>query len=247
MIAIDRLQKLFDANVAVNDISLQIPTGSVCGLVGPNGAGKTTTLRCMAGLLEPTRGSVTVAGVCPERDPIAVRRVSVYVPDDPPLFDDLTVGGHLDFIARMYRIVDHRPKAAELLERFELLFKYDENVGSLSRGMRQKLAVACAYLADPEVLLLDEPLTGLDPNGIRALLDSIVQFASRGRTVVISSHLLAMIGDVCNRLIIMQGGQIRFQGSKPELRLAYPQAADLEAAFFAATDVSSTVDQVVSA
>ncbi|MFG0254832.1 MAG: ABC transporter ATP-binding protein [Rhodopirellula sp. JB053] len=237
MIEITHLQKLYDDTLAVKDISISIPAGVVCGLVGPNGAGKTTTLRCLAGLIRPTAGQIRVHGLCPIEDQVELKRNVAYVPDDPPLFDDLSVGQHLDFVAQLYRIADHRRRAYDLLERFELLRKYDSAVTSLSRGMRQKLAIACAYLIEPPVLLLDEPLTGLDPPGIRTLLDSITQYAGRGNTVIISSHLLAMIGDVCDQVWMMHGGTVRYHGATTALRASFPQAESLEQAFFAAMTV----------
>jgi len=236
MIRIKHLRKLYDDTVAVKDVTVQIPAGTVCGLVGPNGAGKTTTLRCLAGLLTPTEGSIQIAGLDPSVDPLGVKRHVAYVPDDPPLFDDLTVGQHLDFIARVYRIADHRRRASELLEQFDLTGKYDALVTHLSRGMRQKLAISCAYLSNPRVMLLDEPLTGLDPPGIRCLLDSIRQYARTGRTVIISSHLLAMIADVCGQVWIMQAGEVRHHGTSAQLRQRFPDANSLEDAFFAATE-----------
>jgi ABC-2 type transport system ATP-binding protein len=237
MIEITELQKLYDDTHAVKNISVSIPAGVVCGLVGPNGAGKTTTLRCLAGLLRPTSGQISVLGLCPIANAVELKRNVAYVPDDPPLFDDLSVGQHLDFVAQLYSIGDHRRRAYELLERFELMPKYDAAVNSLSRGMRQKLAIACAYLIAPPVLLLDEPLTGLDPPGIRALLDSISDYARQGNTVIISSHLLAMISDVCDQVWMMHQGSVRYHGATAGLRKSFPQAASLEQAFFAAMTV----------
>jgi len=242
MIEIQHLQKLYDDTLAVNDVSVSIPEGVVCGLVGPNGAGKTTTLRCLAGLIRPTAGRIRVNGIDPAVDEVELKRNVAYVPDDPPLFDDLTVGQHLDFVAQLYRVRDHRSAAFELLDRFELMPKYDARVTALSRGMRQKLAIACAYLISPPLLLLDEPLTGLDPPGIRVLLDSITQYARGGRTVIISSHLLAMIGDVCDQVCMMNRGKVRFHGTTHNLRQSFPAAESLEQAFFAAMHDHATSD-----
>lgn len=248
MIELQNLRKVYDETLAVKNLSLRLPAGTVCGLVGPNGAGKTTTMRCIAGLLHRTDGHVRVAGVDPAEDPIAVKRMVAFVPDDPPLFDDLTVTQHVDFIARMYQIREHRRRGLELLGRFGLNAKLDAAVSSLSRGMRQKLAIACAYLTSPEVLLLDEPMTGLDPPGIRQLLDSVVEFARSGRTVLISSHLLAMIADVCDQLLLMQDGELRHHGTLEQLRDRYPMAHSLEEVFFAATaSTASTVRTGVTA
>jgi len=235
MIDVVGLRKVYDDHLAVDGLSFSLSSGQVCGLVGPNGAGKTTTLRSLAGLLRPTAGTLAVAGCDPSRDEIELKRRVAYVPDDPPLFDDLTVKDHLEFIGRLYQVADYERKAHELLTQFELLSKANAGTTTLSRGMRQKLAVCCVYLFDPRVLLLDEPLTGLDPPGIRTLLDSVRARAAAGSTVIISSHLLAMIEDVCTHLLVMKHGQAQYFGAAAELRRQYPQATSLEQAFFAAT------------
>ncbi len=236
MIDVCGLKKVYDDHLAVNGLSFSLAPGQVCGLVGPNGAGKTTTLRSLAGLLRPTAGQLTVAGCDPQRDEIELKRRVAYVPDDPPLFDDLSVQAHLELIGRLYRVENYRKKAADLLAQFDLLPKAHAGTTTLSRGMRQKLAVCCVYLFDPQVLLLDEPLTGLDPPGIRTLLDSVRVLAQSGKTIIISSHLLAMIEDVCTHLLVMKDGQAQYFGAADDLRRRYPEATTLEEAFFAATD-----------
>jgi len=235
MIEVVGLRKLYEDYLAVDEVSFSIAPGQICGLVGPNGAGKTTTLRCLAGLIPATSGSLRVADCDLSGDLIELKQRLAYVPDDPPLFDDLSVAEHLDFIGRLYRVADHQNKAIELLRQFDLLQKYDAGATTLSRGMRQKLAVCCAYLFDPEVLLLDEPLTGLDPPGIRTLLDSIRTRAAAGATVIISSHLLAMIEDVCTHLLVMKDGRNEYFGAAEDLREQYSDSRSLEDAYFAAT------------
>jgi ABC-2 type transport system ATP-binding protein len=207
--------------------------------VGPNGAGKTTTLRCLAGLIPATNGDLNVAGCDLSGDLLQLKRRLAYVPDDPPLFDDLTVGQHLGFIGKLYGVQGYVRKASELLDHFELADKTNAGATTLSRGMRQKLAICCAYLFDPQVLLLDEPLTGLDPAGIRSLLASIQTRAAAGATVIISSHLLAMIEEVCTHLLMMQRGRVQYFGGAEELRQRFPDANSLEEAYFAATLESS--------
>jgi ABC-2 type transport system ATP-binding protein len=239
MIEVQDLQKLYDSTLAVSGISFALKPGDICGMVGPNGAGKTTTMRCLAGLITPTAGDMRVDGLSVIDDAIAVRRRLAYVPDDPPLFDDLTVGQHLDLIAGLYD-VDHDGRRAEsLLVQFGLAFKVNELANALSRGMRQKLAICCSYLYDPKVLLLDEPLTGLDPPGIRCLLESIRQKSSEGVTIILSSHLLAMIENVCTHVLVMQQGHVEFFGTAESLRRRHPEAATLEDAYFAATAQST--------
>jgi ABC-2 type transport system ATP-binding protein len=233
--------------LAVDGVSFTLHAGQICGLVGPNGAGKTTTLRCLAGLIRATEGELTVAGCrvganASQASQTELKRHLAYVPDDPPLFDDLTVAQHLDFIGRLYGVENHAAKSEALLEQFDLAKKRGAGATTLSRGMRQKLAIACAYLYDPKVLLLDEPLTGLDPPGIRTLLDSVRDRAAAGTTVIISSHLLAMIEGVCTDLLVMQDGRAKYFGAADGLRSKYPQARTLEAAYFAATSLPLPMD-----
>lgn len=235
MVEVHGLRKLYEHHLAVDGVSFAIAPGQICGLVGPNGAGKTTTMRCLAGLILATEGSVRIAGHDLHDDPLYIKRRLAYVPDDPPLFDDLSVGQHLEFIGRVYRVPGAQDKAIELLEQFDLLHKYDAAATTLSRGMRQKLAVCCGYLFDPQVLLLDEPLTGLDPPGIRTLLDSVRARAAAGAAVIISSHLLAMIEEVCTHVLVMKQGRTEFFGAADDLRTRFPEVRSLEDAYFAAT------------
>lgn len=244
MIEVRDLRKLYEDYLAVDGVSFSLSPGQICGMVGPNGAGKTTTMRCLAGLIPATEGTLTVAGVtvsdaAKESDLIELKRRLAFVPDDPPLFDDLTVVEHLHLIGKIYGVSDHLTKADQLLDRFALAGKRTAGASTLSRGMRQKLAVACAYLYDPSVLLLDEPLTGLDPPGIRMLLESVRELAALGKTIIISSHLLAMIEDVVTDLLVMQDGCIEYFGKACDLRTNFPQARSLEAAYFAATSKPS--------
>lgn len=239
MLRCHELRKLYEDHLAVDGVSFALEPGTIGGLVGPNGAGKTTTMRCLAGLIPATGGELSVAGCDLTAGGTAslmeLKRRLAYVPDDPPLFDDLTVGQHLEFIGRIYDVDDYRTKSAELLDYFQLRDKINAGATTLSRGMRQKLAICCAYLYDPMVLLLDEPMTGLDPPGIRRLLASIKDRAAAGATVIISSHLLAMIQDVCTHLIVMQNGKLQHFGDVQQLRTQFPSAKSLEEAYFEAT------------
>lgn len=242
MIDVQGLSKLYDDFLAVDNVTFNLQPGQICGLVGPNGAGKTTTMRCLAGLIPATTGNLIVAKCDLSGDLLGLKRRLAYVPDDPPLFDDLSVGQHLQFIGKLYQVDNYEGKATELLREFELIEKIDAGATTLSRGMRQKLAVCCAYLFDPEVLLLDEPLTGLDPPGIRRLLESIQRRADAGATIIVSSHLLAMIEDVVTQLLMMQNGRIQYFGAASELRIRFPEAGSLEEAYFAATQSVPTQD-----
>ncbi|MEO1617037.1 MAG: ABC transporter ATP-binding protein [Planctomycetota bacterium] len=244
MISVENFEKRYGDFVAVSGMSFSIPTGSVAALVGQNGAGKTTTIRTMCGILRPTRGDLKVAGSSIVADPISVKRKSAYVPDDPPLFSSLTVWEHLEFVAASFRLTDWESDATALCERFELTAKRDTLASGLSRGMRQKVAITCAYLRKPEVLLLDEPMTGLDPPSIRTLKESIAEQSERGATVLVSSHLLSLVEDLCDYLVLMRKGSVLFCGSMEHARAEFGgDAQSLEEVYFHLTnDDASTAD-----
>lgn len=238
MIQVIDYHKTYGNTLAVRGLSFEVPAGAILGLVGANGAGKTTTLRALAGIIPPTQGQLLVAGHDIVRDSIRAKSMLAYVPDDPKLFDELTVWEHLEFIASAYRVANFRSVAEQLLRDLELVEKRDALAQGLSRGMRQKVAIACAYLHDPRVILLDEPMTGLDPHGIRVFKASIAQRAKAQAAVVLSSHLLSMVEDLCSHLLILAKGQSLFCGTLDEARSRFPQMsgqASLEEIFFHAT------------
>ncbi len=238
VISVDDFHKAYDDTVAVAGISFDVTAGQVLGLVGPNGAGKTTTMRTLSCLLTASRGSLRVDGCDVSNSPIEVKQRLAYIADDPQLFSDLTVDEHLAFVASAYGVVDATSKADRLLHDFELTQKRHTPASDLSRGMRQKLAIICAYLREPRALLFDEPLTGLDPHGIRMLKESIRERAAAGAAVIVSSHLLAMVEDLCTHVLILAAGRQRFCGTIDELRTAFvSDEADLtlERIFFLAT------------
>ncbi len=245
MIRVEDYHKTYRDIVAVDGLSFEVTPGTIMGLVGPNGAGKTTTMRALAGIIRPTRGRLSIAGHDVVHDSIAAKRALAYIPDDPKLFDALTVWEHLEFIASAYRVDDFVPKGEALLAQFELVEKRRELAQTLSRGMRQKVAICCAYLHDPKAILFDEPLTGLDPYAIRTLKASIADRAAAGAAVVVSSHLLVLVEDLCTHLLILNKGHRLFYGSLDEARSKYAglQAdggvASLEDVFFRATETPS--------
>ena len=238
VIEVDDFHKAFADHVAVRGITFRVEPGELLAIIGPNGAGKTTTMRAMAGIIPASRGRLSIAGFDVEADPIAAKSRLAFVPDDAPLFHDLTVEEHLSFYASIYQVSDARAKALGLLDEFELTSKLRTPASNLSRGMRQKLAICCAYLHDPQAILFDEPLTGLDPQGIRVFKRSLQERAAQGAAVVISSHMLAMVEDLCTHVLILAGGVQRFFGPIDELRTSFDHvdaAASLEDIFFAAT------------
>jgi len=209
MIEVEALTKRYGDFTAVRELSFIVRPGEVLGLVGPNGAGKTSTLRCLAGIIPATSGAVRIAGHDLARDPVAAKRALAFFPDEPRLFDYLTVRQHLNFVARIYGVADHAAIAQPLLEEFEIADKADQLPSELSRGMKQKLAIACGLLHRPGVMFFDEPLTGLDPLGIRRMKNSIVTRARDGATIVLSSHLLHLLEEVCTHVLILKkGGKI---------------------------------------
>ena len=238
MLNVTELRKSYDGLVAVRALTFAVPPGEVLGLVGPNGAGKTTTLRCLAGILRPSAGRVEVAGIDLAADPVAAKRRLAFVPDEPHLFDYLTVEEHLRFVARLYHVADAERKAAPLLEELELTAKRRALPDELSRGMKQKLAIACALLHDPQVLLVDEPLTGLDPVGIRRMKATIAARARAGAAVVLSSHLLHLVEQLCTRILVVRQGRAVAYGTVDEIVAERPALAGLplEELFVALTE-----------
>jgi len=239
MIKVEDYHKTYRDTVAVAGLSFQVDPGQILGLVGPNGAGKTTTMRAISGIIPATRGKLSVAGFDVAADPVAAKQRFAYIPDDPNLFDALTVAEHLTFIAAAYQVQDAEAKSARLLEQFELTEKRDALAQELSRGMRQKVAICCGYLHDPLAILFDEPLTGLDPRGIRTLKQSIRERAQGGASIMISSHLLSLVEDLCTHLLILERGHSRYFGPVSDVRSAFAdlsEEASLEEVFFHVTE-----------
>jgi len=239
LIQVIDFHKTYRDTVAVAGLSFEVLPGQVLGLLGPNGAGKTTTMRAICGIIPPTQGRLIVAGHDVIADPVSAKRELAYVPDDPKLFDALTVWEHLQFTASAYRVPDFEPAATALLDRFELAEQRNKLAQELSRGMRQKVAICCAYLHNPKAVLLDEPLTGLDPRGIRTMKESVRQRAASGAAFVVSSHLLALVQDLCTHLLILHRGQRLFFGATEQARAAFADLksdASLEELFFRATE-----------
>jgi ABC-2 type transport system ATP-binding protein len=238
MIEIIGLTKLFGAVTAVRDLSFVVHPGEVLGLVGPNGAGKTTTLRVLAGIIPPSSGQVRIAGHDLLADPLSAKRTLAFFPDEPRLFEYMTVRQHLAFIARVYGVVNHEASTQPLLEELEIADRIDSLPGELSRGMKQKVAIACGLLHAPRVMVFDEPLTGLDPLGIRRMKDSILQRARAGAAIVLSSHLLHLLEEVCSHVLILKRGEKIAGGTLAEVNARFSdgnQNASLEEVFIRAT------------
>jgi ABC-2 type transport system ATP-binding protein len=237
VIDVSQYTKLYGDVVAVQSLSFHVAPGDVLGLVGPNGAGKTTTLRALAGILQPTSGTISIAGVDLTKDPVAAKSQLAFIPDEPALFDYLTVTEHLRFCARLYGVADAEPRIPALLEELELTAKRDALPTELSRGMKQKLAIACGLLHQPKALLLDEPLTGLDPVGIRRMKETIAARAREGTAVILSSHLLHLVEELCTRLLVIRKGAMVAFGTLGDIVAERPELTgrSLEEIFIALT------------
>jgi ABC-2 type transport system ATP-binding protein len=208
------LTKRYGDLFAVRDLNLDVPTGSVYGLIGPNGAGKSTTFLILAALLAPTAGEVQILGADPVTQPAEVRRNIGYMPDVMGVYDNLRVGEYLEFFASCYRI----PRAqwpslvSGLLELVDLGVKRDAMVDSLSRGMKQRLSLARALVHDPELLILDEPASGLDPRARVELRRLLVDLRAMGKTIIISSHILAELEEMCSHIGVLEAGRLVASG-----------------------------------
>jgi ABC-2 type transport system ATP-binding protein len=238
MIEVTGLTKRYGSFTAVRDLTFSVQSGEVMGLVGPNGAGKTTTLRCVCGIIPPTLGAIRVAGVDLSVDPVAAKRQLAFLADEPKLFDHLTVEQHLNFVARLYGVTDWREQAGAILTELEMADKRQLLPGELSRGMKQKLVIACGLLHRPRVIVFDEPLTGLDPGGIRRMKETIRRLGREGAAIILSSHLLSLLEEVCTHVLILKTGEKIAGGSIADIRArfaAHPESS-LEDVFFRATE-----------
>ena len=213
------LVKRYDRTVAVAGIDLAIDQGEIFGLVGPNGAGKTTTLRMLATLLRPDAGTAEIDGWSVTRNPDEVRRVLGFMPDAFGVYDDMKVWEYLDFFARCYGLpaAGRRRMIGDLLELVDLGDRRDAYVQDLSRGMQQRLCLAHALVHDPQVLLLDEPASGLDPRARVELRELLRELRSMGKTIVISSHILPELEELCTSVAIVDRGQVLAQGRVAEI------------------------------
>jgi ABC-2 type transport system ATP-binding protein len=245
-LALTGLTKRYDDGLlALCDFDLEIPEGSFFGLLGPNGAGKTTTIKMLTGLLSPSAGSIRLCGVDLAADPRAAKALTGYVPDRPELFPYLSSRETLRLVAGLYGLdASQAAKRAEgLLEAFALLPWVDEPVGGYSHGMKQKLAICCALLPGPKVIILDEPMVGLDPQGGRQVKDLLRRLAARGLTVFLSIHTLEVAERLCDRLGILLNGRLVAEGSIDEVRSsAGLLGGGLEEAFLALTGEEMRLD-----
>ncbi len=212
--------KRYNEIVAVNNISLAIPTGEIFALLGPNGSGKSTTLKMLLGLVTPSAGEINVLGLDVQKDPVGIKRQVGYVPESPNVYEFLTGIEYLDFIGDIYNVstTDKQQRITEYLKALELKGREGDMINSYSDGMRKKLSLISAFLHKPKLLILDEPLTALDPRSARIVKDFLYELKSQGVTTILSTHVLEIAEAVCDRIGIMYQGNILALGTMNELR-----------------------------
>ncbi len=230
------LRKTYGKHEAVKHVDLTIQPGEIVGFLGPNGAGKTTTIKMLTGLLKPTAGQAAILGHDIQKEPVKAKAAFGYVPDTPNLYGKLSGWEFLRFISRLYRVPKDQAerRANELLKLFELSTAASDLIEGYSHGMRQKVALAGALIHDPQVLFLDEPTVGLDPRSARLIKDLLVQLRDRGTAVFFSTHILEIAERMCDRVFIIDKGEIVAAGTMAELR-AHQGAGSLEDIFLTLT------------
>lgn len=230
MINVVKLSKKYGKENVVNDISFLVNKGEVAVLLGPNGAGKSTTIKCIIGLLR-YKGKIEICGF--NNKSVEAKKLFGYVPEVPAMFEMLTVYEHIQYIAAAYEIKDYEKKAEELFERFDLTDKKDKLGSELSKGMLQKLSICCALIIEPEVILFDEPLVGLDPKAIKELKKAILELKERGCTILISTHIIDSVDELWDRVLIMKKGNVILSSTKQDL---LSRNESLEEIFFDVTE-----------
>jgi len=233
VIQIENLSKRYsDQYVAVDSINLQVPRGSFFGFLGSNGAGKTTTIKMMTGLLKPTEGSVRIGGYDIVKKPLEAKRLFAYIPDRPNLYEKLTAREFVQFMAGLYGVRDDvTPLMNELFERFDLSGSADKLIQSYSHGMKQKTAIIGALIHDPELIILDEPTVGLDPQGAKMLKDLLQERVQQGKTVFMCTHILELAERICDQIAILRKGHVIATGSVSDIMSEHGRNT-LEEAFF---------------
>jgi ABC-2 type transport system ATP-binding protein len=251
-VVLSGVSKNFGDKQAVIGLDLTIQAGAVYGLLGPNGSGKSTTMKMIMGLIKPTSGSLRVYGVDPQVDPLAVKKMIGYVPETPRLYDFLTAYEYLDFICAIHGLdtKQQEPRIREFLEAFELTGRENEMIGGYSHGMKQKVAIIAALLGKPRLLILDEPLGGLDPKSAKIMKDLIHKLAGEGVTTIFSTHVMEIADAVCDKIGILYNGKKLAEGNASELRaMSGMPGSTLEEVFLKITgssDLKPIVDALAS-
>lgn len=238
MISINNVTKIYGGkNKAVDAISLEIPTGEIIGFIGPNGAGKTTTLKMITGILSPDEGSIQINGIDIEKNPIEAKKQFGYVSDDADIFLRLKGIEYLNFMADIYDIDStlRKQRIEKLAKTFEMTHALNDKILSYSHGMRQKIVIMGVLVIEPSVWILDEPMTGLDPQSSYALKQMMKEHAQKGNTVFFSTHVLEVAEKLCDKVAIINKGKIIFYGTLENLKETYGETESLEALFLKVT------------
>lgn len=251
MIETVNLERAYGGQMALRDLSLHVEPGEILGFLGPNGAGKSTTVKILTGMIKPDAGQATVAGFDVVRAPLEVKKRIGYVPESAALYESLTAREYLDLVASLHHLPVEatRARIEELLTRFELSSAMDRRLTEFSKGMKQKVLIVSALLHRPDVLFLDEPLTGLDANAALVVKELLRGLAAQGRTIFFCSHVLEVVERVCTRIVIINRGQVIAEGSAAAIAAAAGQPT-LERAFVALTgtrDAASITQDLLEA
>ena len=243
MINIKNLTKHYGNLTAVSDLNLNIPAGECFGFLGPNGAGKTTTIKLLAGLLKPNEGTIEIGGYDVQRDPQKVKGIIGYIPDKPFIYEKLTGGEFLDFIAELYQVNEDfvKEKREELLNLFAIKDFENELVESYSHGMRQKLVITAALIHNPKVIIVDEPMVGLDPKGMRQVKEIFKQLTKSGVTIFMSTHTMPVAQEMCHRIGIINKGKLIALGNMNDLQKQAQVSSGLEDVFLQLTSSETHV------
>jgi ABC-2 type transport system ATP-binding protein len=247
VIDVSRLVKQFGSLRAVDDVSFAIPAGQICGYLGPNGAGKTTTVKLLTGMLKPDGGAARIAGYDILADPVEVKKRIGLVPESGAVYQSLTPREYLSFVGRLYHLSEDliESRIAEFLQFFGLESKIDQPMTGFSKGMKQKVVIASALIHQPDVLFLDEPLNGLDANAALLLKELIRNLAHQGKTVFYTSHILEVVENLCDRVIILNNGKIAADGSVNQLKDMTRQSS-LEGVFSQLTRETDASEQAAA-
>jgi len=249
MIVAEGLTRAYGGKVALRDLDLRVEPGEILGFLGPNGAGKSTTVKILTGMLKPTAGRAAVAGFDVLGNPLEVKRRIGYVPETGALYDNLSASEYLELVASLHHLQDADKRIAELLDLFGLADVRHQRMTGYSKGMRQKVVIAAALIHAPDVLFLDEPLTGLDANAAMLIKELLRGLAAQGKTILFCSHILEVVERVCTRIVIIDRGRKVVEGTVADIT-RQTGAATLEAAFSALTsaaDVSGITAELLSA
>jgi len=246
MIRLEGVTKRYGKFTAVHPLDLHVKAGELFGFLGPNGAGKTTTIRMVTGVLRPTGGSIHIAGKDLIKEPVEAKRRIGYIPDRPSVYEKLTGAEFLRFVSGLWGQDNEvsQKRAFDLLDMFDLTSWKDTLIESYSHGMRQKLLISSALVHSPDVIIVDEPMVGLDPKGARLIKDLLRAFATQGGTVFLTTHTLAVAEALCDRIAIIHGGRIRAMGTMDELREQARSGSDLEDIFLKLTESSGAEELI---